>query len=318
MERRFPNVLVLTLGVLTLLCMVSAYASAQQNKEQLSTPGYAVKAPSKPLPDGGPAPRLADGHPDFSGVWFKGLLGKEDATLVGSFGVIDPNQREFDPKVTPEEKPSFQPWVAEKLKQQQASLAIETRDPFSFEKLPKEQKLAALDMEILRLSRNCMPHGIPGIVLMADRPFQFVATPGLFVQLDEHNHDYRVVPTDGRPHSKDPDPAFNGEGVAHWEKDMLVIDTIAIDERTWNNSSGWFHSDQQHVIERITRPSLNYLIYQVTIEDPKVLTKPWTSAPRRYSLGHEALLEWYCGVDGHDDEELQSLKQQRKRLEEQK
>jgi len=318
MEQRFPNTLFLALGVLTVLCMVSAYASAQQTKEQLSTPGYAGRTPSKPLPDGGPAPRLPDGHPDFSGVWFKGLLGKEDATLVGSFGVIDPNQREFDPKVTPEEKPSFQPWAAEKLKQQQAGLAIETRDPFSFDKLPKEQKLAALDMEILRLSRNCMPHGIPGIVLMADRPFQFVTTPGLFVQLDEHNHDYRVVPTDGRPHSKDPDPAFNGEGTAHWERDTLVIDTIAIDERTWNNSAGWFHSDQQHVIERITRPSMNYLIYQVTIEDPKVLTKPWTSAPRRYSLGHEALLEWYCGVDGHDDEELLSLKQQRKRLEEQK
>ena len=72
------------------------------------------------------------------------------------------------------------------------------------------------------------------------------------------------------------------------------------------------------MIERITRPSLNYLIYQVTVEDPKVLTKPWTSAPRRYSLGHEDLLEWYCGINGHDDEELEALKQQRDRLQVQK
>ena len=142
--------------------------------------------------------------------------------------------------------------------------------------------------------------------------------PGLFVQLDEHNHDYRVVTIDGRAHSKEPDPKFNGESVAHWDGDALVIDTVAIDERVWNGEQWQFHSDQKHVIERITRPSMNYLIYQVTIEDPKVLTKPWTSAPRRYSLGHEALLEWYCGINGHDDEELQSFKQQRDRLQAQK
>jgi len=316
MNRKFAKRLFLTLGIFASFWTVCLSAGAQEKKGQLSTPGYAQRTPSKPLPDGGPTPRLADGHPDLSGVWFKGLLGKEDATLVGSFGVLDPNQREFDPKA--EEKPSFQPWAAKKIKEQQANLVADTRDPSSFDKLPKEQKIAALDMEILKLSRNCMPHGVPGIVLNADRPFQFVSTPGLFLQLDEHNHDYRVVPVDGRAHSKDPDPKFNGESVAHWDGDTLVIDTIAIDERVWNSEQWQFHSDQEHVIERITRPSMNYLTYQVTIEDPQVLTKPWTSAPRHYSLGHEALLEWYCGVNGHDDEELQALKRQRERLEAQK
>ena len=318
---RFANKVLLLCAMAALsifgLC-ATAQDKAQQKKGELSTPGYAKREPSKPLPEGGPTPRLADGHPDFSGVWFKGLLGKEDATLVGSFGVLDPNQREFDPKVTPEEKPSFQPWAAAKLKEEQANLVADTRDPSSFDKLPREQKIAALNMEIVKLSRNCMPHGVPGIVLNADRPFQFVSTPVLFVQIDEHNHDYRVVTINGGAHSKDPDPKFNGESVARWEGDTLVIDTIAIDERVWNGEQWTFHSDQEHVIERITRPSLNYLVYQVTIEDPKVLTKPWTSAPRRYSLGHEALLEWYCGVNGHDDEELQALKATRDRLQAQK
>ncbi len=105
-----------------------------------------------------------------------------------------------------------------------------------------------------------MPHGVfRGIVLNADRPFQFVSAPGLFVQLDEHNHDYRVVTIDGRAHSEDPDPKFNGESVAHWEGDTLVIDTIAVDERVWNGEQWQFHSDQERVIERITRPSMNYL-----------------------------------------------------------
>ena len=51
--------------------------------------------------------------------------------------------------------------------------------------------------------------------------------------------------------------------------------------------------------ERFTRPSMNYLTYQVTIEDPKVLTKPWTSAPHRYTLNHEEMLEWYCPAEVH-------------------
>jgi hypothetical protein len=314
MKRRFGNSLVITAGLLALVCMVSAYAGPQQKTGEVSAPGYGGKARSKPLPEGGPAPRLADGHPDLSGVWFIGLLGKEDATLVGSFGVQDPAQRAFDPKVTPEEKPSFQPWAAEKVKQQRAHLLSDTRDSLSFDKLPKDQQIAALDMEILKLSRNCMPHGAPGMFLAGARPIQLVESPGLFVQLAELNHDYRVIPTDGRAHTKDPDPAFNGESVGHWEGDTLVVDTIAIDERVWNTDEWTFHSDQEHVIERVTRPSLNYLVYQVTIEDPKVLTKPWTSAHRHWSLGHEPLQEWYCGVNAHDDEEIQALKLRRQQL----
>ena len=323
MKSRFTIALLFALGVPALLSMLTLPASArqaggQQGKGQFSTPGYAKREPSKPLPDGGPAPRLADGHPDLSGVWFVGLLGKEDATLVGSFGAQDPAQRAFDPKVTPEEKPAFQPGAAEKVKQQQANLLEDTRDPSSFDKLPREKKIAALDMEIRKLSRNCMPRGVPAMFLSGARPVQLVERPGELVQLDELNHDYRVIPTDGRAHSKDPNPAFSGEGIGHWEGDTLVIDTIAIDERVWNSDQWTFHSDQERVIERITRPSLNHLIYQVTIEDPKVLTKPWTSAPRRWSLGQESLQEWYCGVNGHDDEEIQALKEQKKRLEGQK
>jgi hypothetical protein len=224
-----------------------------------------VRQDLKALPKLGPPPRTADGHPDLSGVWMHGLAGKA-ATVQGG---LPPALREFS--VKNEDPPPFQPWAAAKI-----------------------NNLSEVKAELGRASVNCMPRGVPGMFITDPYPIQLIQTPGQLVQLDELNNNWRVIPLDGRPHSKDPDPQFNGEGIGHWEGDTLVIDTIGIDERTWNNFSGWFHSDQEHVIERITRPDVNYLDYQVTIEDPKVLTKPWTSSVRHWSLSHESLLEYYC------------------------
>jgi hypothetical protein len=223
------------------------------------------------LPKGGPAPRAADGHPDLSGVWFPGFTGGYSTDHPAA-------QSQFDPKVTPEERPAFQPWAAAKIK-----------------------SMTAVDLEIARPSVNCQPRGTPGMLLLNPYPTQLVQTRDELIQLNELNTNFRVIHTDGRPHTKNPDPTFAGDATAHWEGDTLAIDVIAIDERTWNNFIGWFHSDQEHVIERLTRTSKNYLIYQVTVEDPKVLAKPWTSAPRMWSLGHEDLEEYYCT----DNQELQ-------------
>src|ERR1700722_2569862 len=115
---------------------------------------------------------------------------------------------------------------------------------------------------------------------------ELIQTPERLVILDEYPMDVRMIYTNERQHPKDPDPTFNGDSVYHWEGDTLVIDVIAIDERLRNTGGvgGWFPSDKEHVIERISRPSKNYLTYQVTIEDPVVLEKPWKSAPRTWSL----------------------------------
>jgi hypothetical protein len=315
MKRQVANSLAIGACVAALVCAVCAYAGAQQTKGQASAPAYAGsgKALSKALPDGGPAPRLPDGHPDFSGIWFVGGLGKEDATLVPSAATQgDPGVRAFDPKVTPEEKPSFQPWAAEKVKQLGRGPGLG-----ALSRMTKEEQLAAIDTEIARLERECMPHGVPGITLVgAMHGMELVATPGVLVQLTELNHDYRVVTIGGSAHSKEPDPKFNGESVARWEGDALVIDTVGLDDRTWNDAGAWVHSDQQHVVERFSRPSRNYLIYQVTVEDPKVLTKPWVSAPHKFSLsvGPEPLNEWYCGINPDGDEEVRALKETKKRL----
>jgi hypothetical protein len=127
--------------------------------------------------------------------------------------------------------------------------------------------------------------------------------------LNEFRNNFRVIPTDGRPHERNPDPRFTGDAVGHWEGDTLVIDVVALDERSHNFAGGeFFHSDQEHVIEHISRPSMNYLVYQVTVEDPKVLRKPWNSAPRRWSLSrnHERLEEFYC-TNEQDAKEFQAV-----------
>jgi hypothetical protein len=240
------------------------------------TPGIAqdVKVPERTsagseswhaLPPGGPAPRTADGHPDLNGVWFPNAAGRQ----VQRAYPIDPAaRRQYDPKATPEEKPVFKPGMQDKFKK-----AV----PYG----------------------ECVIPGTPGTLLQENSltwPMQLVQTPGRLVMLIEYPMDFRVIHTDGRPHSKDPDPTFNGDSVAHWEGDTLVIDSIALDNRV-ANFGGWFHSEQEHVIERISRPSKNYLIHEVTIEDPLVLAKPWHSAPRRWSLSVVAdddLEEFFC------------------------
>ena len=136
-----------------------------------------------------------------------------------------------------------------------------------------------------------------------------VHKPGLFVQLFEVLNNFRVIPTDGRPHAKYPEPLFHGDNVGRWEGDTLLVDAISFDERTFIMPNGWFHSDELHVMERYSRPSMNYLIVQITIEDPKVLTKPWTSAPRRWTLANDKINEFYC-TNNHELEELEKLKGQ--------
>jgi hypothetical protein len=120
-----------------------------------------------------------------------------------------------------------------------------------------------------------------------------------------------MVPTDGRPHPKDPDVTFNGDSVAHWEGDTLVVDTIAIDTRMRNISVGrtgdanaWLHSAKEHVIERFSRPSKNYLTYQLTVEDPEVLVKPFTSAPHTWTLAqdpNDVWTEYICTANEDPD-----------------
>jgi hypothetical protein len=212
------------------------------------------------LPPGGPPPRMADGHPDLTGRWYPNSAGR---MLQGAYPVDPRAMRQFDPRETPEVAPSFKPGLAEKY-----TRAV----PYG----------------------RCDQAGTPSATLeqiIQHAPMELIQTPEKLAIMYEYPLDVRMIYTNGRVHPKDPDPTFNGDSTAHWEGDTLVVDVIAIDERLRNivgvgpgPGVQWFPSDKEHVIERFSRPSKNYLIYQVTIEDPVVLAKPWTSAPRRWSL----------------------------------
>ena len=225
-----------------------------------------------PLPPGGPAPRMADGHVDLTGRWYPNAAGR---MLQFAYPLDPAALRQFDPKVTPEERPSFKPGLDPKYR---------SRGSYG----------------------ECDQAGTPTTTLEQEgqhAPMELIATPQRLVMLYEYPLDVRMVYFN-REHPKDPDPTFNGDTKAHWEGDTLVLDVIAIDERM-RNQGGWSPSAQEHVIERITRTSKNYLTYQITIEDPIVLAKPWKSAPRTWSLAQDPHDEWgevFCTLNQEPEE----------------
>jgi hypothetical protein len=234
------------------------------------------------MPPGGPAPRLANGRPDFSGHWLPNSAGQG---VSGRYGVDPAATRQFDPQVTPEEPPSFQASALERIR-----------------------SMTPTELELSKSSVNCMPRGVPAIWLQNPYSTMLVHTPAMLVQLYEVLNNFRVIHTDGRPLPEYPEPLFHGNSAARWEGDTLVVESVGFDERTYIMPNGWFHSDELRVTERYTRPSMNYLIVEVTVEDPKVLTKPWKSAPRRWTLGDGEIYEFYC-TNNRELEELEKLRE---------
>jgi hypothetical protein len=133
--------------------------------------------------------------------------------------------------------------------------------------------------------------GRPGVPRIGS-PRRIIQLPNevVFLYEDISGDPYRVIPTDGRPHKKDGNPSYYGDSVGHWEGSTLVIDVVNFVEDTWFGEDGYFHSDAMHVTERFWRNGAN-LVYQVTVDDPKVLMAPWTMAPRVVKPSIEPLEE---------------------------
>ena len=111
---------------------------------------------------------------------------------------------------------------------------------------------------------------------------QIVQTPKFVIMLTETYHSFRIIPTDGRKHRDDVAPSFRGDSVGRWEGDTLVVDATNFTEANWMFAEGnvSFHSDALHIVERYRRVDAATLEVDATVEDPKVLTGPWT-VPRQ-------------------------------------
>jgi hypothetical protein len=192
-------------------------------------------------------PRTADGKPDFTGVW----AGPGFSHKVGPNDTDTPTVIRFDAKKMAPFKPGGQPLLK----------------PLSGDTL-KDDPTAL-----------CLPNGMPRQIFS---PYaqQWIQAPGTMVIHYEYMHFFRTIPTDGRPHPKDVEPTWMGDSVARWDGDTLVIDTIGLKEWVLDathdeNGSRW-HSDALHLIERLRYIDPMTVSYQVTVDDPKIFTAPWS------------------------------------------
>ncbi len=153
---------------------------------------------------------------------------------------------------------------------------------------------------------RCMPPGGPR-AFQTPNGFEFLEMPELkriYVVFGGGPRSWRVIYMDGRalpPADEDRAPTYTGYSTGHWEGDTLVVESEGYNERFWMHRGGLPHSDALHMTERFSRPDFDTLKYEVTINDPKVYTKPWTggfNVPWTYtnwdgSPGGE-ITEYFC------------------------
>jgi Family of unknown function (DUF6152) len=147
-------------------------------------------------------------------------------------------------------------------------------------------------------SGRCIPPGGPRQFQTANG-FQFVEQRDLgriLVLLGGGDRNWRVIYTDGRPQGL-PDEvvrSYYGNSDGHWEGDTLVVDSIGFNERFWFAKGGLPHTEALHLVERFSRPDLNTLKYEVTIDDPRTYTRPWKSSWTMGWVPDEEIQEYFC------------------------
>src|ERR1700726_3730641 len=246
-----------------------------------------------------PTPRTPDGHPDLSGFYNNPFAHSGETKPNGTVEFRFLGKRNLNaPRYSwPEPvQPPYKPEYAAKVESIfQSQYGASTPDDPQY---------------------DCKPMGVPRASMV---PLQFVQTPKMVVVLYESNfigQTYRIIYTDGRSHPKDLDSSFLGDSIGHWEGDTLVTDVTGLNDETWLGGAqghtepggpgepghqivethALIHSDQEHVTERYTRHG-DMLVYEATVEDPVMFTKPWVITPRHFMLGvppDDRIFESFC------------------------
>jgi hypothetical protein len=218
------------------------------------------------LPTSYHAPRTSDGRPNLNGIWealstaywdLEGHAAGPSAfpEMLGAFGAIPPGLSVVEGNTLP-----YQPWALARKKENFAKRLA----PESFADVHNRN---GGDPEA-----RCYLPGVPRATYMPF-PFQIVQTPREIFIGYEYAMAGRTIYMDSKEES--PIPSWMGWSRGHWEGETLVVDVTDMNENTWFDRAGNFHSDALHVVERYTPVSPYHLQYEATIEDPKVFTRPW-------------------------------------------
>jgi len=133
---------------------------------------------------------------------------------------------------------------------------------------------------------RCLPAGPRFVLTSAYNGWQVMQTPGYVIFLQEHNHNFRIIPLGNAPHLSKGMELWEGDSRGRWEGNTLVVEVTNFTDKTWivgeaggeGISSGSFHSTALRLTERFTITDADNIDYDVTIEDPNVFTKPWKMA----------------------------------------
>ncbi len=229
-----------------------------------------------------PAPRTADGKPDLSGVWMheptplaemKRLFGANaGATNVPGMEIDTVSKYGIDILV------DFKPEAA--MMQPEAAEIYRRRatggDPRA----------------------TCLPVGVPLGTLLSE-PFKIVQSPRLTAVLFEDTH--RQIYTDGRAFPKEfEQPAWLGYSIGHWERDTLVVETAGFNDKTWLDVTGHPHSESLRLTERYHRPDFGHMNAEITFDDPKMYTKPFTIQVVFDLQTNSDIFEYFCDENEKD------------------
>jgi hypothetical protein len=163
-----------------------------------------------------------------------------------------------------------------------------------------EENFKNYDVSKFDYTGHCLPFGLMRSVNVGGYPIQIVQYGKYIALLFEQNTWFHVVAMD-RDHPKNLERTWFGDSVGKWDGDTLVIDTMGFNGRTRLDTIGHPHSDQMHLIEKYRLTDPDHISYEVTVDDPKTFTKPWTNTRvfPRMPAGSE-LIEYSCEENNRD------------------
>jgi len=230
------------------------------------TPGVPWAADGGPDLDA-PPPRGADGKPDFSGLWRVGVPGGREQ--IAPPRAYDPPRANGGNIGTGWGGPPLTVWGEEEFRRRRAQ---DTTGPRG----------------------DCLPLGVVQFHT-GGGPRKFIHTPNVLVILYEFSGGVRQIFTDGRTvPTNDPQPWWYGYSAGRWEGDTLVVETGGLRDGAWLDTNGSPLTAQAKLTERIRRPTYWRMEIDITVEDPKAYTKPWTVRVNQQLTPDEELIEFVC------------------------